>query len=342
MFANFLTFALLFHTISGYLFNFESTIKDLIEWKDHSFRTLRPTRLRQKTARSDQFQTARRDKFQNYLEEQELDPLTLKFLKHRVSFARASYCIDGLKDWSCNTCNPYLRTRNITFAGEFQSTVFGYVGYSPAIDTISIVFRGTRTFDGWIRDMRFVKPDCPFPGAPEGAKVHLGFLEAWAFLKPEIMEAFLKLVEAYPQSNLLITGHSLGGAIATLCALDIYSSKPELQKAFKMSNVFTVGQPRVGNFAFSNWTTTFPFKMHRLVYENDLVPHLPPHFSGFEHHASEVWIHEETTLLCKQEQDGKENKNWYIISQILAKKIVAPIHIILFQCLLIKDCGVKK
>jgi hypothetical protein len=49
-----------------------------------------------------------------------------------------------------------------------------------------------------------------------------------------------------------------------------------------------------------------------LVYENDLVPHLPPHFSGFEHVPSELWIHDGNTLKCATEND-KENSDWYIV-----------------------------
>ena len=137
----------------------------------------------------------------------------LSYLKHRATFARATYCIDGLKDWSCVTCDQRYKVSNITFAGEFESTVFGYVGYAKSIKSVIVAFRGTRTFDGWIRDLRFVTPDSPFPNSPQGAKVHLGFLEAWTFLKPQIMEALLNLVEIYPLSDLLITGHSLGNAI---------------------------------------------------------------------------------------------------------------------------------
>jgi hypothetical protein len=134
----------------------------------------------------------------------------LNYLKRRVTFARATYCIDGLKDWSCVTCDKRYKVSNISFAGEFESTVFGYVGYAKSIKTVIVAFRGTRTFDGWIRDLRFMKPDSPFPNSPHGAKVHLGFLEAWMFLKPQIVEALLNLVRMYPSSDFLISGHSLG------------------------------------------------------------------------------------------------------------------------------------
>jgi hypothetical protein len=143
------------------------------------------------------------------------DPISIpkeevSYLKHHITFSRASYCIDGLDTWKCATCDARFKVQNIIFAGEFESTVFGYVGYAESLNTIVVVFRGTRSLDGWVQDLKFVKPDCPFPNAPNGAKVHLGFLEAWKFLKPQIVEALLKLVAMYPSSHLLISGHSLG------------------------------------------------------------------------------------------------------------------------------------
>lgn len=45
----------------------------------------------------------------------------------------------------------------------------------------------------------------------------------------------------------MVTGHSLGGALAILAAADIKSV------GHKVDEVYTFGQPRVGNVAFSKW-----------------------------------------------------------------------------------------
>ncbi|KAJ3311869.1 hypothetical protein HDV04_003609 [Boothiomyces sp. JEL0838] len=190
--------------------------------------------------------------------------------KSVLGFARASYCFEGLIDWNCTTCHPELQTTDIYPVGNFDDNAFGFVAYSKPIESIVLSFRGTRNFKNWISDLRFAKPDCPFPEAPDNAKVHLGFLETWQFLKADVLDALMTLYKKYPGSKLLLTGHSLGGAVATLASADLYSSFPEL--VFREWRLITVGQPRygrsnfrVGNQEFSLWFEGFPFTMHRIM-----------------------------------------------------------------------------
>lgn len=52
-----------------------------------------------------------------------------------------------------------------------------------------------------------------------------------------------KLVRQYPDYGIIFTGHSLGGAIAAIAALEYISNKP----ATINIKVYTLGQPRIGN-----------------------------------------------------------------------------------------------
>jgi predicted lipase len=49
-----------------------------------------------------------------------------------------------------------------------------------------------------------------------------------------------------------VTGHSLGGALALLGAIDI---KMYFGIHSKLMKLYTFGQPRVGDKAFSDWVT---------------------------------------------------------------------------------------
>jgi hypothetical protein len=161
----------------------------------------------------------------------------IEYFKEVLNFTRSAYCLDGLQNWECSTCSRELEVSDISLVGEYHSDTFGFVGYSKKLNTIVVSFRGTRNIKNWIQDLKFAKPDYPFEGAPENVKVHLGFLEAWTYLKPQVVEAILHLVSKYPKSHLLITGHSLGGAIATLSSTDMYSSYPQLVQIFDLECV---------------------------------------------------------------------------------------------------------
>lgn len=71
----------------------------------------------------------------------------------------------------------------------------------------------------------------------------LGFFQTYKDIKSDIINAVTTLKGKHPNALIAITGHSLGGAIATLSALDI--------DALYTVNVFyNYGSPRVGNSAF--------------------------------------------------------------------------------------------
>ncbi|RPI77437.1 MAG: lipase family protein, partial [Planctomycetaceae bacterium] len=65
-----------------------------------------------------------------------------------------------------------------------------------------------------------------------------------------------------------VTGHSLGGALATLAAR-------RLPAALKPFEVATFGQPRVGNVTFING---YMLRHNRYVNNHDIVPSVPPRF----------------------------------------------------------------
>ena len=108
----------------------------------------------------------------------------------------------------------------------------------------------------------------------------------------------------------MITGHSLGGALATFAGVDI---KTTLGVTTTM-NMYTFGSPRCGNQAF----TDFVFKQfstqgyQRLTHYNDVVPHLPPLEFGFNHAGNEVWQNNQGDSLavvqCANSAGKTENK----------------------------------
>jgi len=101
-------------------------------------------------------------------------------------------------------------------------------------------FEGTEYIDQWIEDLTLEL--VPWAGCV-GCHVHLGFSEAWLLLSDSVER---KLTSLAPLSSLLIVGHSLGGAEASLAAFDLALA------GFPLSAVYTAGAPRVGDGAFAS------------------------------------------------------------------------------------------
>lgn len=75
----------------------------------------------------------------------------------------------------------------------------------------------------------------------------MGFYNAYKGVAPLVRSVVDKLRALHRDAKLIVTGHSLGGAMAVLCALDL----KELHG--KIDYLYTFGQPRVGNQKFANF-----------------------------------------------------------------------------------------
>jgi len=106
---------------------------------------------------------------------------------------------------------------------------------------------------------------------PQGGKVHRGFKEAleevWLDLLPYIRQLDGK------GCSIWMTGHSLGAALATLCA----------GRYGNVQGVYTFGSPRVGNEVFKE---KFDVNTYRIVNNDDIVTRVPP--AGAYVHVGEL------------------------------------------------------
>ena len=104
------------------------------------------------------------------------------------------------------------------------------------------------------------------------------------------MEGIAAAEAEVPNYGLVVTGHSLGGAAAVFGAA-------EMRKAGKRLALFTYGQPRAGNEAFSKIVTEQAGGNFRVTHTSDAVPKLPPMkgpanslYGAYSHISPEYWI----------------------------------------------------
>jgi triacylglycerol lipase len=125
-----------------------------------------------------------------------------------------------------------------------------------------LIFPGTASRRDWRTDAKILKTD--WNG--DGAKTHSGFTEAYRSIGSQVCD-FLR---EYQAERVIITGHSLGGALATLCA-DVVADL-----GVDIAGVYTFGSPRVGNRTFARqYNEDLAEVTYRVVNARDPVPWLP-------------------------------------------------------------------
>ena len=164
----------------------------------------------------------------------------------------AAYCgVQSVEDWTCSFCSEVPGFQ--PYGVEYNSTtdMLAFVGYLPSTNSVIISFRGTSLTSilDWVEDLNFfaVSAICP------GCQVHEGFLAAYYSIRDATVEYVHAATKAHPGAEVVITGHSLGGALAFLAAVDL-----SINEGINMTTSYTFGQPRVGNSVFADvWRQMF-------------------------------------------------------------------------------------
>ena len=114
--------------------------------------------------------------------------------------------------------------------------------------------------------------------AETAGRVHRGFKrevdDLWPMLETALMDN---------EKPLWICGHSLGGAMATICAGRCLLSHIDTNPA----ELYTFGSPRVGNRRYVSFVN---LKHFRFVNNNDIVTRVPPGWLGYRHSGSEIYF----------------------------------------------------
>ncbi len=137
---------------------------------------------------------------------------------------------------------------------------YAFLTESP--EHIVIAFRGTETGDltDYLTDAKIHQR--PFT---QHGRAHAGFLDALALVQKQIQNSLATRLEANPDKTVWVTGHSLGGALATLFSI---------QNADSIDALYTIGSPRAVNRQLAeHWHELLP--IFRIVNNNDLVARIP-------------------------------------------------------------------
>ncbi|WP_139992811.1 lipase family protein [Paenibacillus paridis] len=192
---------------------------------------------------------------------QELDLRTALFL--------AAVCGQTYMQYN-NKDGLFLVPRGYSLVSEFTAKAydnseerFGFVLTSERASVLA--FRGSGSAVDWVSD--FIAQQTVYRPVKNSGLTHKGFTDIYMSARVQIIEILKQLPTQKP---LFVTGHSLGGALATLAALDISANT-----AFSAPIVYTFGTPRVGDPNFASSYNAKIATHWRFQNEFDIVPHLP-------------------------------------------------------------------
>jgi hypothetical protein len=217
-------------------------------------------------------------------------------VKRNLHIAAAAYCdIGQLVDWNCKHCDPVIDVRAVI---PDESTII--VARDPVQNATVFAFRGSVNVENWISNLEF---DVIAPYEDPDIKVHKGLYREYLLYKKEISDYLV------PGDQIVITGHSSGGAMSMFFAYDIYRDYDVV--------VYTFGKPRIGNTKFVE--SASEIRHFRVTHADDIVPHIPEELLGYRHTGIEVWNYDDTDANYKV-CEGSEDKS--------CSNSCAPIHCI--------------
>ncbi|CAM0957703.1 unnamed protein product [Alopecurus aequalis] len=228
------------------------------------------------------------------------DMLEITVMSAKIAYENAAFIENVVNNvWKFNFVGFYNGWNKFLKADTTQAFVCTDRGKDASI--VVVAFRGTEPFNmqDWSTDVNL-----SWLGMGPMGHVHVGFLKALGLQEEDGKDvnrafpkdaptgaapagkvfAYYKLREVireqltkHPKARLVVTGHSLGGALAAVfpAVLALHEEKDILART---GTVRTYGQPRVGDDKFVRYFRAEVEKAasyYRVVYRYDVVPRVP-------------------------------------------------------------------
>ncbi|KAJ1558073.1 hypothetical protein HK405_014482, partial [Cladochytrium tenue] len=237
--------------------------------------------------------------------------------RQATKLSAIAYCsTTSIEAWDCGFCGGDADLGGsggggvagaVTFASG-DGSLTGFAGWWRERGAAVLAFRGSEDAENWASALDFGRVRLPawLGGASGGsvaaAQVHEGFLQDYSAVRGAARAAVEHVLTAAGSGALgevLVVGHSLGGALALLAGVDLAinpvaesNSSGSSSSCTLPVSVYTLGQPRVGDAGFSTFVSGLAglATAARIVNGRDAVVHMPVEAMGFRHVAGERWI----------------------------------------------------
>ncbi|XP_045194856.2 lipase ZK262.3-like [Mercenaria mercenaria] len=208
---------------------------------------------------------------------------------------------------------------------------YAYTAISHKMKMIILAYRGTTTTSGNDQLYDEILSVLTTPKTPFiiGGEVQYYFKQAHDKLFQCVRSSIEEMVRQYPDYDVVITGHSLGGALASLSAASlIYTGVVRENKL----SLYTFGMPRVGDKDYAFNHDKIVNNSWRVVHGRDIVAHIPTcnlllgcrvTADGPYHHRTEIFYRTDPMTVgstyeqCEGDEDdqcsdGLVTDNWCV------------------------------
>ncbi|KAF9050098.1 Alpha/Beta hydrolase protein [Panaeolus papilionaceus] len=204
----------------------------------------------------------------------------------------------------------------------------GLIARDDSRKEIVVVFRGTSELADIVVDLNLIMKPLSSTGLTniKNEKVHSGFQFAYNVVADTVLKHAKTQSARYPSYRIVVTGHSLGGAVASIAALSIKAALPNIPL-----QLYTFGQPRVGNAEFASYVESRigTANIFRAVHTYDGVPTILLKSLGYRHFGTEYWNYGDpaspsNTKKCSGGDDPS-------CSDSIPSTFINPAHILYFN-----------
>ncbi|MCW5316624.1 hypothetical protein GTQ43_23230 [Nostoc sp. KVJ3] len=198
---------------------------------------------------------------------------------------------------------PLVQRSKLQLGGNYQlrselyenGIPFGFVASKASSNDVFVVFRGTKTFAEWFKDaniplvsysdgknregnilrvvgesIQLIESPILIPNTNGFGRVTVGFRQIYTALRQAMIDA-LNLCDK--DSRIFVTGHSLGGALATLALPDILTNT-QFNKLREVT-LYTFASPRCGDREFAIKFQDIGIRHWRIANTEDFVTMIP-------------------------------------------------------------------
>ena len=196
----------------------------------------------------------------NYIPEKFMDePNPTSFTRqYQKNYAEFSLNIISYLEGLVDLPDGLEKIKDLTLVEE--KLPLGVILSNKKRDILWITFRGSKKIFDWVKDFSISQKNID-----KDTMIHSGFTYLYNEVKPQILDT----IKDFDKSqNIVVSGHSLGGSIALITAVEL------LKEDFNNVVVYTMASPRVGNKELADIVNE---KMvhYRIVNDSDIIPTFP-------------------------------------------------------------------